>query len=40
MYIFDEGKIEFYDKEIVWRVSLANTFKNFIEGIKTSMNDC
>lgn len=34
---FDEGKIESYKKEIEVRVSLAEVFSNFVDGVKANL---
>ena len=34
---FDEGKMDAYTKEINGRVSLAQVFRNFIDGVKSNL---
>lgn len=36
---FDEGKSEFYDKEIAGRLSLSGVFSNFVDGIRTNVSE-
>ena len=40
MYVgssFDEGKLADYKKEVQSRISLANTFSNFIDGVRANV---
>ena len=36
---FDEGKVDIYKKEVFGRVSLANVFSNFVEGVSSNVSE-